>query len=275
MSPYEYIKELLFEKKIYLVSSIPLKECRVMREYKLTRCGLDINDELCVYMIAVPYKCEGIFSANISEYAICRDYHLFYNELFSKITKKLEEKFLGYKFRGFADSSPIDEIHASAKSGLGIIGKNNMLITEKYSSYVFLGEIITNYPESTFTITEISECESCGACISACPKAKYGVCLSSLTQKKGALTEQETNIIKEYGSAWGCDICQAVCPHTKNAIKNRSIYTDVDFFKSQLTKSLSREIIKNMSDEEFLARAYSWRKKETILRNLDIIDKAD
>lgn len=275
MSPYEYVKELLYEKKITLISSIPLEKCKLLREYKLKSRGLDVNEKLCVYMIAIPYKCENVCDTNISEYAICRDYHLFFRELFLEITKKLEEKFSGYCFCGFADSSPIDEIHAAARSGLGIIGKNGMLITDKYSSYVFLGEIITNFPESLFTITEISECENCGACISACPKVKYGECLSSLTQKKGSLTENEINIIKEYGSAWGCDICQNVCPHTKRAIINKTIYTDIDFFKSHLTPNITSEIIDNMSDEEFLCRAYSWRKRETILRNLDIIGKTD
>lgn len=274
MSAYEYLKELLDARGISLISSIPLSECKLMREYKLTRCGLDTGDNLCVYMIAVPYKCREVKSPSISEYAVCRDYHHFYNNLFLEITKKLEEKFEGYKFCGFADSSPIDEIHASARSGLGIIGKNNMLITEKYSSYVFLGEIITNYPESIFTLTEISECENCGACQRVCPKQRYGVCLSALTQKKGVLSIEEENIIKKYGSAWGCDICQAVCPHTKKAINENSIYTNIDFFSEQLTPHPTRESIENMSDSEFALRAYSWRKKETIIRNLDILSNS-
>ena len=273
MSPYEYVKELLSDKKITLVSSIPMSECRILREYKLTNCGLDTKDNLCVYMVAVPYKCEGVCNSNISEYAACRDYHLYFDKLFCDITKKLEEKFCGYKFCGFADSSPIDEIHASARSGLGIIGKNNLLITEKYSSYVFLGEIVTNCPETQFTLTPISECENCGACVAACPKYKHGVCLSSLTQKKGVLNSEEKSIIKKYGCAWGCDICQKVCPHTTKGIKNNTIYTDIDFFKSDLTPRLTREIIENMSDEEFTLRAYSWRKRETVIRNLDIISK--
>ena len=57
------------------------------------------------------------------------------------------------------------------------------------------------------------------------------------------------------------------------AIKNKTIYTPIDFFKEDLTAVLSREEIENMTDEEFACRAYSWRKKQTILRNLDILAK--
>lgn len=271
MSCYKYLCELLNNEKIELVSSLPLLECKILRPYKLTNAGFEDFEKCTVYMMAVPYKYFDDCEKNISDYAISRDYHLFYKNLFCKITNALKEKYSGYRFCGFADSSPIDEVHAAAYSGVGIHGLNHMLITEKYSSFVFLGEIITDYPEEIFTVTNIKECEGCKACMRACPMMKHGVCLSSLTQKKGNLTEEEKNIIKEYGSVWGCDICINACPHTKKAIDSGNIYTDIDFFKSDRTPYLTYDLIKNMSDEEFNMRAYSWRKKETILRNLDII----
>lgn len=273
MSCFEYLKSILLKKNIFLVSSLPISECRIQRDYKLKKCGFEDISSLNVYMIAVPYKCCDDTSSNISEYAISRDYHLFFSSLFADVTKHLQEKYPRYKFCGFADSSPIDEIYAAARSELGVIGKNNLLITEKYSSYIFLGEIITDCPEKIYTLSEIRECIGCGACRKVCPKNDIGVCLSDLTQKKGALTEIEAQAIKKYGSVWGCDMCQAVCPYTKKAIASGDIYTDIEFFKSDRTPYLTDSIIERMSDEEFSSRAYSWRKRATVLRNIDIIYK--
>lgn len=273
MGCFEYLKSLFRKENIFLVSSIPLSECRVLREYKLKKCGFDDISILNAYIIAVPYKCKDEAERNISEYAVSRDYHLFFSVLFDGIINELTKKFPGYKFCGFADSSPIDEVHAAARSELGVIGKNNLLLTERYSSYIFLGEIITDYPEDFYTLSEIRECIGCGACKKACPKNDIGVCLSDLTQKKGELTENEISAIKKYGSVWGCDMCQAVCPYTKKALANGDIYTDIEFFKSNRTPYLTKNVIENMSDEEFLSRAYSWRKKATVIRNIDIIYK--
>ena len=273
MSCFEYLKSLLAKENIFLVSSLPMTECRVLREYKLSRRGFEDISSLNVYMLAVPYKCRDTFGRNISEYAISNDYHTYFKDLFDRITRSLSEKYPNYRFFGFSDDSPIDEVHAAARSGIGVIGKNNLILTKPYSSYVFLGEIISDIPESIHTLSAIEGCINCGACQKACPKSEIGVCLSYLTQKKGALSESESSAIKKYGSVWGCDICQSVCPYTKKAIASGKIYTDIEFFKVSRTPNLTREIIENMSDEEFLKRAYSWRKKETVLRNLDIIYK--
>ena len=86
------------------------------------------------------------------------------------------------------------------------------------------------------------------------------------------MSPAEAEIIKKYGSAWGCDRCQEFCPHTLRAIKNDTIYTSIDYFKENVIPCLSTTIIREMSDEEFARRAYSWRKRETILRNLAILD---
>ena len=275
MSAFEYLKDLLKKENIFLVSSLPLSECRILREYKLTRHVFSDLSRLCVYMIAVPYKCRDEGERNISEYAVSRDYHLYFKNLFDSIIKSMTEKYPNYKFCAFADDSPIDEIHSAARSGLGVIGKNNLLITKPYSSYIFLGEIITDFPGDNHTLSEISKCIDCGACKRVCPKDKIGVCLSSLTQKKGALSDAERDAIRVYGSAWGCDMCQAVCPYTKKAIDSGEIYTNIDFFKLSRTPYLTKETVDDMSDEEFLSRAYSWRKKETILRNLEIIQEKE
>lgn len=263
-------------KKQGLDPAIPvrLSDCRIIRPDKLKRRGLDPDSELFAYMLCVPYLTPHP-KKNISSYAVPRDYHLFFSQLFEDITHQLSDLYPQYKHVGFSDNSPIDERHAAATAGLGIIGKNGMLITEKYSSYVFIGEIITDHPVSDAVKREVLCCEDCGRCSAACPMEQCVMCYSELTQKKGALTNTQRRIIAKQGCAWGCDICQEVCPHTEAAIAAGSIYTPISFFLEDCIPLLSRDMIEGMDDSRFAARAYSWRKKETILRNLEIIEKRD
>ena len=90
--------------------------------------------------------------------------------------------------------------------------------------------------------------------------------------KKGALNDDEKALLSSQNSAWGCDACQQACPITKNAIKNGTAYSEISFFKEHLIPSLKVDNIENMTKEEFSLRAYSWRGKETLLRNLRILE---
>ena len=100
-----------------------------------------------------------------------------------------------------------------------------------------------------------------------------GQCLSALTQKKGDLSESEVSAVIKYGSAWGCDICQEVCPHTALAIKNGTIYTKIEYFRNGVIPVLDIPTLDSMSNEEFLTRAFSWRGRDTVRRNLLLFSK--
>ena len=219
-------------------AAIPLSLCKILRPYKLERCGFAEGAELFAIMLTIPYLTE-VKDKNISSYAIPCDYHLFCKELFDAVIPRLREKFPQNAFFGFADNSPIDEVNAAARAGLGIIGDHGMLITREHSSYVFIAEIITDLPLDRQGEYKILHCEVCGRCSAACPKLDCGECLSAVTQKKGELTESEISIIKRLGCAWGCDTCSEVCPHTERALANGTIYTDVPFFKENLTPTLT------------------------------------
>lgn len=264
------IFDLLFDLGIRHSAAISLSDCRIIRPYKLEKAGLDTSSELYAVMMAVPYLTPSN-ERNISAYAAPRDYHFYFKSVFEEIIPKLKSEFPQYVFAGFADDSPIIEADAAAKAGLGIIGDNGLLITPEYSSFVFLGEIITDMPMDTAS-QEIAYCEHCGACRSACPTKDRGMCLSELTQKKGELSDEEKECISMCGSAWGCDICQNVCPHTKAALNNRTIYTDIPFFKECTVPLLSENALRSMTNEEFALRAYSWRKRATIERNIKLIE---
>ena len=267
---FSILSDFFRKKNIDTVAPIPLEACKIIRPYLLERTGIQDGT---VFIIAIPYftsACQNP-NRNISAYAVSRNYHDYFQGLLNEAIQYLQERFPDNKFVGFADHSPIQEIEAAARAGLGVIGKNHLLLTPKYSSYVFLGEIITN-AMIPCNAGEMESCENCGACTAKCPAANYGVCLSALTQKKGELKPQEQELLRQYATAWGCDICQEVCPHTKRAIQENTIFTKIPFFYQNPTPILSTELLEKMTDEEFQSRAYSWRGKATILRNLQILE---
>ena len=265
----EDIRKLLLEEGIEYVSAISLKDCKIKKPYLLEKTGIKEEDASTI-VFAVPYYAGEKEDRNISLYAIPRDYHLYFSLLFERVIQKLKKDYPDGIFAGFSDHSPIDEIHAAAASGLGIIGKNHLLITEKYSSFVFIGCIITNVKCETLYY-EPKECANCGRCASVCPCGlDIEKCISALSQKKGELSESEANALISSGTVWGCDICQLACPHSF-AISE----TKIPFFLQKRIPKLTKGIINDMSDKDFSDRAYSWRGKKTILRNLEVIENGD
>lgn len=263
----KYLSEYFSERGIRLFAPIPLSACRVGRKYLLDRAEIDPTAGTAI-LLAIPYFTRAADSErNLSAYAVPRDYHLFFRDLFDDLLPRLRERYPNDRFAGFADHSPIDERDAAAQAGLGIIGKNGMLITERYSSYVFLGEVITS-ATLPCSAREIRYCEDCGACRRACPMEEIGTCLSALTQKKGTLTDAEEETIRRYGSVWGCDICGEVCPHTRRALLAGTIDSEIPFFSEQTVSRLTLSDLDAMDDAAFSARAFAWRGRETIRRNL-------
>ena len=268
------VSELLFARGIKLCAPIPLSECRVLRPYLLERAGIASGT---AFLFAVPYyttKCEDR-ARNISAYAVSADYHHFFAELFDEILPILRESFPENRFAGFTDHSPIAEADAAVRAGLGVFGCNHLFLTKDYSSYVFLGEIVTDAMIDAPT-REIATCTACGACRRACPVSlKVEGCLSALTQKKGALTEDEVRALLDHGCAWGCDRCQEACPITARAKQTGSIYTTIPFFERTAIPHLTADAVTQMSDEELKKRAYGWRGRAVILRNLELLEKGE
>lgn len=269
---FAFLSNFLQLKQIRLFSALPLDACRIKKPYLLERVGICCGS---VLMIAVPYLTPAAHATdrNLSAYAVSRDYHLFFKNLFDELIPLLQERYPEHRFAGFADHSPIDEIHAAARAGLGVIGKNGLLITREHSSCVFLGALFTD-ADLGGEIFEIQSCQGCGKCLAACPKAD-GECLSSLTQKKGALTADEEERLTNHPLVWGCDICQEVCPHTARAIKDETIFTSIPYFYDAAIPYLNMQILEEMSDEEFACRAYSWRGRGVIERNLNFKKKGE
>ncbi len=271
---FAFLSEFLQKKQITTFAALPLSSCRITRPYLLERVGIAEGN---VLMLAVPYLTPDANAPdrNLSAYAVSRDYHRFFEALFRALLQELNTRFPQYRHAAFADHSPIDEVAAGAMAGLGVIGANHLLITEKYASYVFLGEVITTAPLPT-AVYEIRTCQNCGACQAACPTlTKRLPCLSALTQEKREMSDAELALLRAHPLVWGCDLCQEVCPYTKAARARGEIYSPIPFFHEAPIAHLELAALDAMSDEEFCARAYAWRGRPTVRRNLMIKEKGE
>lgn len=275
---FERIRALLLENQITLSAPISLSYCRMIRPHLLEREGLSTAGTAVIF--AIPYYTNACESEgrNCSRYAVSRDYHLFVKQLGERILPILKNQFPGNRFSVFADHSPLDERDAAAKAGLGVLGENGLLITREFSSYVFLGAVITDKQTNAPPVfTALPRCRGCGACRRTCAYlcGQAEQCLSEITQKKGALTADQKEQLLLYNTVWGCDRCQEICPYTAEAKKAGTLVSPIPFFHLDPLPVLTYERIAEMPNEVFEQRAYAWRGRGIILRNLLIAEGRD
>ena len=266
--------------------AIPLSVCKPAKTYLLERAGIPSSGTAILF--AVPYVMTadaGEPTRNLSLYAVPRDYHGYMKELEAVVVPSLRADYPDFAFALFADHSPIMEVDAAARAGLGMLGMNGLLLTPEYGSFVFIGELMTDADYTAVTGEAVPafpadppRCEGCGLCVKACPagcgEGSRDGCLSALTQKKGELTPEETAAIVKGGLVWGCDACQLACPHNRAIIKDGRD-TPVPYFREGRLIRADAEALAAMEDAAFKARAYSWRGRAVILRNCALFTKND
>jgi epoxyqueuosine reductase len=158
-----------------------------------------------------------------------------WNDRYAELREKLDAlgRRLGGSYRVLVDENQHVDREGAARAGVGFYGKNTMLITRRYGSWVVLGTLVTELeiePNPPLAL----DCGSCRLCIDACPTGALddpGVldstrCLSYWTQAPGSIPEQYR---EELGvQVYGCDICQDVCPWNRGVEKRRSGDTPPD-----------------------------------------------
>lgn len=232
-----------------------------------------------IIVCAFPYYIGNFKESNLSKYCYGEDYHIVAKDMLQQICNYISSKIDNFEYKIFADNGPLVDRYLAYLSGIGYFGINNNIITDKYGSYVFIGYILSNY-EFKKDIPLEKTCIKCGKCVKYCPGnallGNYEMnpkrCLSYITQKKGELEEEEEKVLRENRKVFGCDICQDVCPHNKNIP-----ITNIERFKDDIILKLDNKEIDEISNKEFKRRygnrAFSWRGKNIIKRNIDIILK--
>lgn len=154
----------------------------------------------------------------IAKYAYGKDYHFIVKDKLRTFMNRIQEEIGEVNGRVFVDSAPVHERAWAAKSGLGWVGKNSLLLNREMGSFFFLAELILDVelqPDGPIK----DYCGTCTRCMDACPTdaipEPYVVdgsrCISYLTIE---LKDQLPAEFKENMEGWvfGCDICQDVCP---------------------------------------------------------------
>lgn len=222
-----------------------------------------------IISIAFPYlfhnKCNN--DIDFSLYTKGKDYHQVVSKYLKSICQFIES--LGGKAVYLVDSNALPERYIAWQCGIGFIGKNNMIITEKYGSYVFLGEIITDLIIERDEPLE-SKCGQCNICQRACPTGAIegdknsNICLSYITQKKEIEDEWMSKL---KGRLFGCDTCQRACPYNKDIV-----FSSIEEFKpfNFMEKVNLEEIInidKKVFKDKYSNTSCGWRGKNVIQRN--------
>lgn len=165
-----------------------------------------------------PSEFQNSDSYKISKYAYGQDYHFVIKDKLKELLFSIESNIGAVTGRAFVDSAPVLDKAWAAKSGLGWIGKNSNLLTQKVGSFYFIAELIIDLDlEYDHAVTD--HCGTCTACIDACPTEAivepYVVdgskCISYFTiELKENIPADMKGKFEDW--AFGCDVCQDVCP---------------------------------------------------------------
>ena len=175
-----------------------------------------------VFMLLLSYKPATVQSAaapQVAYYAYGEDYH----EVIRRKLRVLEDVVKTYapqaQTRGFVDSAPVFEKAWAARAGLGWIGKNNLLVSPVFGSFVFLATLVTEV-ELSYDEPPESRCGNCERCVAACPTGALEAphrlnaqkCIAYQTIEHKGETTAPT-----HGYIFGCDLCQLSCPWNRAA----------------------------------------------------------
>lgn len=213
----------------------------------------------------------------ISRYAYGKDYHDVIKDKLVAFMHEIQAEIGDVGGRVFVDSAPVMEKAWAAKSGLGWVGKNTNLIRKQTGSYFFIAELILDIelaPDHSVT----DHCGSCTACLDACPTdafvAPYQLdaskCISYFTIE---LKEAIPNEVKGKFDQWafGCDICQEVCPWNRFSTPHQEAAFDPTSELMQLSKKDWEEITEEVFNRLFEASAVQRTGFKGLKRNITFL----
>ncbi len=211
----------------------------------------------------------------VAAYARGADYHDVLPDRMKELVQFIEAQVGGpIKNRWYTDTGPILERDLAQRAGIGWIGKNTLLINPKQGSYFLLSEILLDLalePDEPF-VTD--HCGTCTRCIEACPTAcilpnrtlDARRCISYLTIE--LKDDIPVDLRDKLGNwAFGCDICQNVCPWNRFAPEGDSAFMDTPSLPSSEDLTLTPQAFNQRFKRTPIQRA----KRRGYLRNIAVV----
>lgn len=237
----------------------------------------DAKSVISLILNYYPSELQNEESYKLSKYAYGQDYHFVIKEKLNQLLHSIQENIGEVSGRAFVDSAPVLDKAWAAKSGLGWIGKNSNLITKSVGSFYFVAELIIDL-DLEYDHTTTDHCGTCTACIDACPTeaivAPYVVdgskCISYFTiELKDNIPETMKGKFNDW--AFGCDVCQDVCPWNKfSKPHNEPLFNPHPDLLS-MTKKDWEEITEETFKKVFKNSAVKRTKLDGLKRNIDFL----
>lgn len=186
-----------------------------------------------------PHAPEDALSNHIARYALGDDYHDVLDRILRKFEEGLAQIAPGSKTWRYVDTGPLSDRAAAAQAGLGWIGRNGMLIDEEHGSYFFIGTLLTSLENDISAEQVADRCGTCTRCVDACPTGAIlpnrtvaaEDCISYGTiEHRGDLPASISSHLA--GNAFGCDICQEVCPWNGAPAEAHPAFTARDEYRA-------------------------------------------
>ena len=198
------------------------------------------------------------------------DYHYILQDKLERLARGIEELTADFEYKGMVDTGALVDTAVARRAGIGFIGKNGLVISKEFGSYMFLGELITNLELEPDQPVDY-DCGDCNRCVEACPTScllgdstmDAKRCLSFQTQDKGMMDLEFRKKIKTV--IYGCDICQICCPYNKGIDSPPVVDIDPDLAHPELIPFL--DLTNGQFREKFGLIAASWRGKNILQRN--------
>lgn len=217
----------------------------------------------------------------IARYAYGEDYHYVIKAKLRRLLEGLEAA-VGAPINGraFVDSAPVLERDWAKRAGNGWVGKHTLLIHPKVGSYFFLAELIIDLelpPDGPMK----DYCGTCTRCIDACPTDAISPqgylldgskCISYLTiELKEAIPEEFAGQME--GWAFGCDICQEVCPWNRFSRPHQEAAFQPNEAWQDTPKAEWLEMTEEVFQKVFQKSAVKRTKYSGWKRNVDFLQK--
>ena len=211
----------------------------------------------------------------ISMYAYGEDYHSVIKAKLKTLLNRIQEEIGSVHGRAFVDSAPVLDKAWAKKAGLGWVGKHSNLINQQNGSYFFLAELIVDAELAYDIAPQADHCGTCTRCIDACPTkaiiAPYVVdgskCISYLTiELKNEIPAEFAGKLDNW--AFGCDVCQQVCPWNKFSIPHQEAAFMPSAELLALPKKEWEEITEEVFEKLFSKSAVKRTKVAGLKRNI-------